>query len=1108
MNCPTCGEALADQDQFCTRCGAALIARCPACGAENAPGAAFCGRCGGRLEAAAIQDRRSEGAGERGARSEAGRRQLTVLFADLVGSTALSDRLDPEDMRAVINAYQRTCAAVVERYDGHIAKYMGDGVLAYFGYPQAHEEDPERAIHAALDLVQAVQALTPRPELALQARVGIATGLVVVGDLIGEGAAKEQAVVGTTPNLAARLQELARPGDVLISAATRRLIGNLFECDDLGTQQLKGFAEPVRISRVLGPRLVDRFEALHPSLSPLIGREQESALLTERWRRAIEGEGHVVVLSGEPGVGKSRVVLALQEQLAGGRHGVLRYQCLPYYRNSRLQPVIDELERTAGIGRDDPQAARLAKLEAHLSELDPTGAMKPLLAALLAIPSDDRGPAIQLAPERRKAKTLEALVQRLRAIAARRPLLVVFEDAHWIDPSSRELLERVVDGTRDAPVLVLITLRPEALPLSFGQANVTALTLSRLSHRQSAALIAGLTGGKALPPELVERIVAQTDGVPLFIEELTKAVLEGGVVADRGDHYALAGPLTELAIPDTLHDSLTARLDRLGPVKEVAQIAAVIGREFSYELLAAVAGLPDAELQGALRQLSTAELVFGRGEPPDAVYAFKHVLVQETAYNAVLRERRAELHGRIARTLAADFPEVLENQPELIAQHCTEAGLDEEAVEFWREAGELAIARSASHEAVAHLQSALDILARFPESRHRDKTELGLQTSLGGALIGARGFAAPETGRAFARAWELCQRVGDGDRLCPVLFGRWVYHVSRAELEASLSVAGDLLRFAEEQADPVARLIAHRALANSQFFIGDLGATRAHAEQALASDQTARRPGLAARYAADPFVVSEYFLAHALLRMGYPDSARPHAAKALARARELGHVLTMAQALHHDCLFHLLAREMVAVRRQADALLGIADEHRLPFWQGLGRIFRGRALAESGQAGRGRDELLSGLAAYRATEGTLYLPYALALWGDTCRTLGDLEAGLDAAAEARRVIEATGTRGFEAHVLRVEGDLHRAKGDPDAAVDCLQRALAIARRQQARLSELRAAISLAELWHASGKRSEAYDLLAPLYAWFTEGLQSADLRAAAALLDQLARAPA
>ncbi|MGH6900635.1 MAG: AAA family ATPase, partial [Geminicoccaceae bacterium] len=1002
---------------------------------------------------------------------------------------------------------QRSCAAVVARYDGHVAKHMGDGVLAYFGYPRAHEEDPERAVRAALDLVQAVGGLTPRQDVTLQARVGIATGLVVGGDLIGTGGAKEQAAVGTTPDLAARLQELATPGDVVIAATTRRLIGGLFECEDLGARSLKGFAEPVRAARVLGLRSVDRFEALHTTLTPLIGREHEIALLGERWRRACEGEGHVVVLSGEPGVGKSRIAMALQAQLEGRHHGVVRYQCLPYYRNSRLQPVIEELERTTGISRDDAPPARLEKLEAHLEELDPAGSMLQPLAALLSIPTEERGPSIRLAPERRKTKTLEALVQRLRAMAARRPLLVVFEDVHWIDPTSKELLERIVEGTRDAAVLVLITLRPEGPPLGFGQANVIAVSLGRLSQRQAATLIARMTG-KALPAELVERIVARTDGIPLFIEELTKTVLESDLVADHGDRFELARPLCELAIPDTLHDSLTARLDRLGPVKEVAQIAAVIGREFSYELLAAIADLPDDRLQGALRQLSVAELVFGRGEPPGATYAFKHVLVQETAYNAVLRGRRAELHGRIARTLAADFPEALENQPELIAHHCTEAGLDEEAVEFWREAGELAMTRSAAHEAVAHLESALEILIRYPESHHRDRTELGLQTSLGGALIAARSFAAPDTGRAFLRAWELCQRLGDERRQWPVLFGRWIHHAARAELEASLSVARHMLRLAEGQADPVPRLIAHRALANSHFFIGDLAATRAHAEQALAGDQPPPRSNLATLYVADPHVLSAYFLAHALLRQGFPESARTHAAWALARARELGHVLTLTQALHHDCLFHQLAREALVVRQQADALITIADEHGLPFWQALGKIFRGWALVEAGQGRAGQAELQSGLAAYRATAGVLYLPYALTLWADVCRDQGDLAAGLEAIAEAVSAIEASGVRGFEAHAHRVEGELRQAMGDLEAAAACFQRSMAVAHRQQARLSELRAAVDLATLWHEHGRQSEAYDLVAPLYSWFTEGLQSADVRAAAALLDQLARAPA
>ncbi len=705
MNCLVCGAAAsADAGRFCTRCGAALGQRCPDCGRDNPPGAAFCAECGVRLAA----DGEPQGAAA--PRSDVERRQLTVLFCDLVGSTPLAAALDPEDMRQLMAAYQRCCAEVVGALDGHVAKYLGDGVLAFFGYPQAQEGDAERAVRAGLQLIEAVAALPPPaglgPELRLEARIGVATGLVVVGDLIGAGAAKEEAVVGETPNLAARLQALAEPGSLLISARTRRLIGDLFECVDLGEQPLKGFAQPVPVSRVLAVRRVDRFAALRAgALTPLVGREQEILLLGERWREAAAGEGQVVVLAGEPGIGKSRIVMALQEQLAAQPHTLLRFQCLPYYRNSPLQPVIDELERATAIHRDDDSAAKLDKLARHLAPLEAAAAagaaLLPLLAGLLSIPTGERAPAVALSPQRRKAKTLAALDARLRGLAAQAPALIVFEDVHWIDPTSRELLEQLVDAAHLLPALVVITQRPAELPLRFNQANLTALGLSRLSRRQGSLMIERMTAGRPLPDELVERIVERADGVPLFIEELTKSVLEQ--VAERDGRAAAGAAAGGFPIPESLQDSLTARLDRLGRAKEVAQIAAVIGREFSYELLAAVAPLAEAELRAALARLVETELVFCRGEPPDALYTFKHALVQETAYHAVLRERREELHARIARTLAADFPEVLESRPELIAYHCTEAGLDEEAVEFWREAGERAISRSAAPEAVAHL---------------------------------------------------------------------------------------------------------------------------------------------------------------------------------------------------------------------------------------------------------------------------------------------------------------------------------------------------------------------------------------------------------------------
>ena len=531
----------------------------------------------------------------------------------------------------------------------------------------------------------------------------------------------------------------------------------------------------------------------------------------------------------------------------------------------------------------------------------------------------------------------------------------------------------------------------------------------------------------------------------------------------------------------------------------------MIGRDFSYELLAAVAPLASRSC-GRARPLVDTELVFRRGEPPEALYTFKHALVQETAYSSVLRERREELHARIARTLAADFPEVLESRPEVIAHHCTEAGLDEEAVEFWREAGELAAARSAAHEAVAHLTSALEVLAKFPETRYRNRTELGLQTSLGAALIAARGFAAPETGQAYKRAWQLCHQLEVGAEQMPVLFGRWIHCIARAELAVGLETADQMRRLAEAQGDTALSLIAYRALANTKFFTGDLAGARADAERALASYDRTRHGGLGIRYSADPFVLCAYFLAHSLLRLGYPDQAQQRAREALGRARELGHVVTLANALHHDCLFHQLRARPDRGARAGGRADHFRHRARAALWQALGRIFHGWALAGCGQRDEGSAELRVGLAAYRATSGRLYLPYALVLLADVCHQAGERAAGLEALAEAHAVLDETGVRGFEAHVHRTEGRLLLLGEAPDAAgaERCFGQAISAARRQGARLSELRAAVDLVRLWRDQGQRTRAADLVAPLYTRFSEGFDTADLREAAALLDELA----
>jgi class 3 adenylate cyclase len=688
MECPSCRADIPEESKFCDECGAALPGRCPCCGAAIRSGAKFCPACGKRLTASngdptaatpAVPTPHNVSTG-----ASAERRQLTVMFCDLVDSTMLSARLDPEDMRDVLRVYHDGCASVVKNFEGFVAKYMGDGVLVYFGYPHAHEDDAERAVRAGLALVETIGATAlPLPgELKLQMRVGIATGLVVVGDLIGSGVAQEEAVVGETPNLAARLQGLAAPNTVVIAADTRRLTGGLFEYCDLGAATLKGFADPVRAWQVVGPSAIEsRFEALHAAstTTPLIGRDEELDLLMRRWQQAKEGEGRVVLLSGEPGIGKSRVTEAIEERLIGESHIRLRFFCSPYHGETALHPIISQLEHAAGFERDDNAERRLGKLEAILTPKpkDMKQAIA-LLADLLSI-GGDRYPPLNLNPQRRKEGTLEALFAQLAGLAAHRPVLMVFEDVHWIDPISLELLELTVERIPSLRVLLVITLRPEFQSPWTGDAHVTTLELNRLDRRHGTELVKRLTGNKQLPSAILDQITAHADGVPLFVEELTKAVLESGLLRDAGDRYVLTGPVPPLAIPTTLHASLMARLDRLAPIREVAQIGAAIGREFSYELLAALVPLPESTLQEAVERLVHSELVFCRGRPPSATYTFKHALIRDAAYATLLRSRRQELHARIAKVLEDRFPETVELHPEILAHHWSQAGLVEKA---------------------------------------------------------------------------------------------------------------------------------------------------------------------------------------------------------------------------------------------------------------------------------------------------------------------------------------------------------------------------------------------------------------------------------------------
>jgi class 3 adenylate cyclase len=758
--------------------------------------------------------------------AEAERRQLTVMFCDLVGSTPLSARLDPEDLRAVISVYHRCVADVIERAGGFVAKYMGDGVLAYFGYPRADEHDAERAVRAGLGLVEAVAGLDTAARVPLQVRVGLATGLVVVGDLIGEGAAQEQAVVGETPNLAARLQALAAPGTVVIAPTTRRLTGGLFDYADLGEVEIKGLAAPVMAARVLRESGAEsRFEALHAARTPLVGRDEELALLQRRWQQAKSGEGSVVLVTGEPGIGKSRLAETLAERLSGEPYTRLRSFCSPHHQDHALYPTITQLERAAGFRREDTADQRLDKLEAILAQAtNDLGEAVPAIAALLSIPTCERYRPLDLTPQKQKERTLRALVAQVEGLAARQPVLMLFEDAHWSDPTSLELYELIIERVAALPVLLVTTYRPEFSAPWIGRPQVTALPLSRLGPRQRAEMIAGVTGGKPLPQEIAAQIVDRTDGVPLFVEELTKAVVESGMLTDMGDRYTMAGPVTPLAIPTSLQASLLARLDRLAAVREVAQIGAALGRQFSHELIAAVMRMPRPQLDDALAQLVGAELIYRRGTPPDAEYTFKHALVQDAAYGTLLRSRRQQLHARIAATLEGRFPEIVAAQPAVLAHHCEEAGLTEQ--DYWLAAGRQAWARSAAAEAVALTRRGLALVPALPDSDRRRERELDLQAALGQALFASRGWTAPEVSEAYARARELAATLNRPRAHLSALYGQWTYHVNRPDFNRARQLAAEMRRLGEDSGDVAARMLSRQASNYMGFLLGDFTVAR------------------------------------------------------------------------------------------------------------------------------------------------------------------------------------------------------------------------------------------------------------------------------------------
>jgi predicted ATPase len=904
---------------------------------------------------------------------------------------------------------------------------------------------------------------------------------------------------------------------VVISASTRQLTGGLFEYRNLGTVSLKGFGDSVPAWEVTGLGATEsRFEALRATTTPLVGRDEEIELLIRRWEQAKAGDGQVVLISGEPGIGKSRIVQTVLERIAAEPHTRMRYFCSPHHQDSAFYPSIAQLERAADFRREDTDAQRLEKLEAVLAQgTNDLSEAVPLLADLLSIPTGDRYQPLNLTPQKRKEKTLHAQLAQVEGLAARQPVVMAFEDIHWSDPTTRESLDLIIDRVSELRMLAILTFRPEFAPPWVGRPHVTMLTLSRLPPRRRAEMIAHVTGGKALPRQIADQIINRTDGVPLFIEELTKTVVESGIVAEDGDHYALKGPVAPLAIPTSLHASLLARLDRLAPTREIAQIGAALGRSFSHELISAVAQMPAQKLDEGLAQLVSAELIFRRGTPPDAEYTFKHALVQDAAYSTLLRSRRMQLHARIVATLEDQFPENVMAQPALLAQHCAEGGLADKAIVYWLKAGQQAMERSATTEAVAQLQKGLDELAGLPGDPRRQQQELDLRVALASALAATKGYSGTDVGEAIARAHALAEQMDRPEHLVPLIYGQFAFHMIRSEHKRALLLAEQIERIGETRNDVVVQLQGRRAQGATRYYLGEFVAARGLLEQCHGLGDAAHR-ATGARLSADPYALMLAQLALVLSSLGYVDQARERFNKALSEARRLRHALTLANVLvraNAATLYPFYTSSTrfdsitctAEMQRHAEELLALSTEHGFPLFLGWAIALRGWGLVTQGQAREGLTQLTRGLTAVRATGAVASTPLVFMWLAEACAVLGLPLEGLNHLAEAALIIETTDERVDEAELHRLRGNLLSATGDQAAAEQSYHQALAVARRQGARLWELRAAAtSLARLWRDQGKRTEAHDLLAPVYGWFTEGFDTPVLKEAKELLNELA----
>ncbi len=1124
MRCSSCDFENPEGMKFCVKCATPVNPRCLQCGFENPLGSVFCGQCATPLTEqtpatkSTQKDRLLDEKGDKDAKvipilserraTEAERRQLTVMFCDIVGSTSLSEELDPEDFRDVICSYQESCAEVIDQYNGYIAQYLGDGLLVYFGYPLAHEDDAHRAVSTGLGILTEIQHLNERLQQPVQVRIGIHTGLVVIGEMGGGKKRDPMAIVGETPNIAARLQALAESNTVVISPATYRLVEGLFDCRNVGVHLLKGISTPIDVYQVLNESdLHSRFElAVSKGLTPLIGREQEVELLLERWERVKEGEGQVVLLSGEAGIGKSRLVQMLKEYVARETHTRIENRCSSYTENSAFYPIIDNLQRVFDLRKEDSPKEKVDKLEKTLEQYGfSLQEMVPLFASLLSLPLPESYPSLILTPQGQKQKTMEALLAWLLKESEMHPVLRIVEDLHWVDPSTLEYLSLLLEHVPRARIFALLTFRPDFNPPWSMRSHLTQITLNRLARKQVEVMVERVAGSKCLPADVVQQIASKTDGVPLFVEELTKMVIESGLLRKEDGHYDLTAPLPRLAIPSTLQDSLMARLDRLATVKEVAQLGATLGREFTYELLKTVSPLDEETLQRELAKLVEAEMLYQRGIPPNARYFFKHALIQETAYESLLKSKRLKYHQKIAEALEHWFPETVETQPELLAHHYTEGGLMEKAIPLWQKAGQRAIERSANVEAISHLTKGLETLNTLPETRERSQQELTLQLTLSVPLTVTKGYAAPEVGRVFTRARELCHQAGETTKHIPVLRGLAQFYRVKGELQTARELANELLTLAKSFKNSSYLLEGHLALGEILFWIGDLSMALDNVRQGFNLYSPQEHRSHAFVYVQDPGMGCCGYAAWTLSLMGYADQAIKKNHEAMTLAKEQAHPYSLAIAHVFSSYIHQFRGESNLTKEHADKLIEISTEQGFTQWLALGNIMRGWALVDQGVEGEGIEDMMGGIAARRARGSEVALTYFLALLADAYNKIGKEEEGITVLAEAIDIAHKNGERFYQAELYRLKGEqlLALSPDNQPEAESSFRKAIDIASHQSAKSLELRAVISLCRLLQKQDKKEEARKTLAAIYSWFTEGFDTKDLKESKALLEEL-----